>query len=268
MKTFSNDYSINEEARSNVAIELYEIVSESATNYYNSSDEVVSYNGESYIPAVIKRDSISYNSELEVTSLTIRVGLIEDPFYSFLNNHFHEEIQINILKYFPYNGGVSPLFSGFLNDISITGNEAAVNVVGIESFLNQTIPKFYYQPACNNTLFDSFCSLTASSYAENEVITNISSDGLSLSGLFSTTENYLLYGQAVFGTERRMIVYHSASLIQVRFAFNSLEVNDTIVVYPGCNKTLSQCVSRFNNKVNFLGFPYIPKKNPAIKVSR
>lgn len=265
MKKFSSKYSTNEESRTSSLAELYEIISASATQYYSNSNEVISYKGNSYVPAVIKREGISYNSELEVTTLNISVGMIENPFYTFLTDHFHEEIKINVYRYFSYNGGVAPLFSGILNDISISGSVASITVAGIEAFLLQTVPRFYYQPACNNTLFDTFCTLTDTDYDANEVITGISSDGLSLSGSFSTTENYLLYGQAVFGTERRMIVYHTSSLIKVRFAFNSLEVNDTIVVYPGCDKTLSQCIARFNNKVNFLGFPYIPKENPATK---
>ncbi len=268
MRDFSSEYSLNEESRSNSLSELYQIVSESATQYYCNSNEIITYMGNSYTPATIERKGISYNSELETTTLGLSVAIVESPFYEFLIDHFHEEIKINIYRYFSYNDGVAPLYSGILDDVTVSGSAASVTIAGIESFLLQTVPRFYYQPACNNTLFDTFCTLTDSDYDVNEAITAISTDGLTLSGSFSTTTNYLLYGQAVFGTERRMIVYHSSTIIKIRFPFSSLETDDVITVYPGCDKTLDQCVARFNNKVNFLGFPYIPKKNPATKVSR
>ena len=37
-----------------------------------------------------------------------------------------------------------------------------------------------------------------------------------------------------------------------------IEVGDAFTVTAGCDKSFSTCGSRFNNKVNFRGFPQIP----------
>lgn len=37
-----------------------------------------------------------------------------------------------------------------------------------------------------------------------------------------------------------------------------IQVGDTGVLYPGCDKNLSTCKARFSNVVNFRGFPHIP----------
>lgn len=39
---------------------------------------------------------------------------------------------------------------------------------------------------------------------------------------------------------------------------------DTFIAYPGCDKTQSTCATKFNNLVNFEGFPYVPTPETAI----
>jgi hypothetical protein len=39
---------------------------------------------------------------------------------------------------------------------------------------------------------------------------------------------------------------------------------DTFTAYPGCDKTQNTCTSKFNNLVNFGGFPYVPVPEAAI----
>jgi uncharacterized phage protein (TIGR02218 family) len=34
------------------------------------------------------------------------------------------------------------------------------------------------------------------------------------------------------------------------------------VLYPGCNRTMGQCIDKFENVLNFGGFPYLPGKSP------
>lgn len=43
----------------------------------------------------------------------------------------------------------------------------------------------------------------------------------------------------------------------LRFPF-TIQPGDTGVIYPACNKTVAICKSRFNNVINFQGFPHIP----------
>jgi hypothetical protein len=42
----------------------------------------------------------------------------------------------------------------------------------------------------------------------------------------------------------------------------------TISLYPGYDGSIDQCESRFNNRVNFGGHPFIPNVNPAVKAMK
>jgi hypothetical protein len=39
-------------------------------------------------------------------------------------------------------------------------------------------------------------------------------------------------------------------------------VGDNVTLTAGCDRTRATCVAKFNNLANFMGFPYIPTKNP------
>jgi hypothetical protein len=39
-----------------------------------------------------------------------------------------------------------------------------------------------------------------------------------------------------------------------------------VTIYPGCDKTPAMCHERFLNQRNFLGFPWIPDKDPTHRV--
>ena len=54
-----------------------------------------------------------------------------------------------------------------------------------------------------------------------------------------------------------------------QFFFNSPlpsapNAGDTFIAYPGCDKTQATCTAKFNNLVNFGGFPYVPAPETAI----
>jgi uncharacterized phage protein (TIGR02218 family) len=39
---------------------------------------------------------------------------------------------------------------------------------------------------------------------------------------------------------------------------NNVAVGDTFNARAGCDKTISTCIAKFNNAVNFRGEPYVP----------
>ena len=44
----------------------------------------------------------------------------------------------------------------------------------------------------------------------------------------------------------------------------AISAGDTYKVYPGCDKTGETCFTRFNNKIHFRGFPFIPRIEETI----
>jgi hypothetical protein len=41
--------------------------------------------------------------------------------------------------------------------------------------------------------------------------------------------------------------------------------NQTLNLYPGYDGSIDQCETKFNNRINFGGHPFIPNVNPGVK---
>lgn len=45
----------------------------------------------------------------------------------------------------------------------------------------------------------------------------------------------------------------------------TVQIGDTLRIYPGCDKRLQTCITQFNNVLNFRGEPYIPGQDDILK---
>lgn len=59
-----------------------------------------------------------------------------------------------------------------------------------------------------------------------------------------------------------MIVGHAGANLTLMAPLPGLAAGMSAKLYAGCDRSLSVCGSRFDNVVNFGGFPWIPLKNP------
>lgn len=128
-----------------------------------------------------------------------------------------------------------------------------------------------YQRYCDADLGDSRCkiNLESSTYKGTGTVTAvIDARNIVVSGLGSYAADWFTLGKITFTSGvNDDITYevktHSVSGSNVnielwhRPAFN-MEVTDTFVIRAGCKKDKATCVSKFNNVINFQGFPFIP----------
>lgn len=137
--------------------------------------------------------------------------------------------------------------------------------------LSIKMPRNVYQDGCQHVLFDTGCALLAASFA---VTNSVASSPTTTS--FNTTlaqdANYFTLGSLIFtsgdlaGTKRTVKLHQAGGAITL---LNPLpqapQVGDDFTIYPGCDRTKETCESaKFNNVVNFKGFPFIPVPETAL----
>jgi uncharacterized phage protein (TIGR02218 family) len=271
MKEPSSDYIDKEEATLRKPVELYHIWrnDESEEWFYTDGDVAVVFDGDTYLPATLSRSTSKYESELEVTTLTIEAQYAETPLLEFLSCNPIDTLWIQVSKLFrdqdPLEAGV--IFIGQIKSAAFTGVQISVTCVGFEHFLKMPIPTFRYQLSCNHTVFDSNCGLSKSSYKTTTVVT-VSSNGRTLTStdFSSEADGYFTLGKIEFGGTYRTIVNHVGSVITLAYKFNSLVTGNSVDAYPGCRGSIETCRDKFDNVIHFLGFPYIPVENPATRI--
>jgi len=107
-------------------------------------------------------------------------------------------------------------------------------------------------------------SKTNSNYYVDGTINSISGTTIDATILSSKADGWFLGG--IFKTDNgstlQKIVYHSSTEIRIARSVSALSVGDTFRAWAGCNHLKATCKTKFANKLNYGGQPYLPNKNP------
>lgn len=158
--------------------------------------------------------------------------------------------------------GTLNMFSGRFADIDASrGGGIKVRVNSDVAALNISMPRNLYSAACSHALFDAGCKLARS--ATNNTVTGATTTTISntlaqAAGYFD--RGYLVFTSGALNGTRRTVKSYSSNSVTI---FNPLpaapSAGDTFAIYPGCDKAMATCSSKFSNLVNFKGFPFIPQ---------
>jgi uncharacterized phage protein (TIGR02218 family) len=133
------------------------------------------------------------------------------------------------------------------------------------ALLNQRTGRTY-QRYCDATLGDARCKidLTSSTYKGTGTITSASGRSLVVSGLGAYAAGWFVYGVLTFTSgnnngQKFEVKGHSAGSLTLWTLPPKPVLNgDTFSITAGCSQDSSTCKTKFNNIVNFQGFPFIP----------
>lgn len=172
---------------------------------------------------------------------------------------------------------VWPLFTGYTSQISKGGaSHVELKVKSALLRLNVNMPRNYFQPGCNWTLFDAGCTLSKAAFAKTGTLTTpITPTQLPISGGISPVNGpdgftYYASGRLLFTSGvntglQILIDTNDASNIYPAYPLTSLpSAGDTVNYYPGCSKAFTTCDLKFNNKNNFRGFDKVPPIHVSI----
>lgn len=277
MKGATAAYIAKEEASKRKPVELYKIWWGLTYKYYNSGDNTVNFDdgdgtgAHDYLPATIQRNEAEYNSELEANVMKIQFAAVTDPTVQYIAQNPVAIVWIEISKLFRDQSPMEKLvvFIGQIKGATVKGTALEAECVSFEHFLSMPVPTLRYQVTCNHEVFDEGCTLDRddSPYAVDASVTLDSSKTILTSAAFAGFDtNYFVGGLVVFGEESRTIVAYTGSTITMQYKMIELEDGDTVTAYPGCDGDIETCRDKFNNLLNFMGFPFIPEENPASRI--
>lgn len=163
--------------------------------------------------------------------------------------------------------GMLPMFSGRIADVQASRYEAKIKVNSDLELLDVMLPRNVYQPGCSNTLFDGACGLSKTSYASAATASGATdSSRRTFSTGLSSADGYFDMGWAVgviganagVGRTIKTFLHSGGSITVIQPWPAAVSAGDTFSVYPGCDKSLSTCTSKFGNALRFRGQPFIP----------
>jgi len=174
-------------------------------------------------------------------------------------------IEIFLVNAKDVSQGRDILLSGKLGEIKVNRGSFAAEVRGLANAYMQQ-HSFVYQPGCRAQLGDSRCQVDLTPFTFSGSVSSVSSNGLVITDPTQVQANgFFDYGKVTMtsGASNGLSVEvktYTVGVINLQLQFaQGIEVGDTFNIQAGCGKRFNEdCVTRFNNAINFRGEPHIP----------
>jgi uncharacterized phage protein (TIGR02218 family) len=155
------------------------------------------------------------------------------------------------------------IFSGRLGEVRRGVHAFEAEVRGLQAALNKPVGRVFSR-YCDALLGDSRCGkdIDTPTYRGEGVVAHIESPRVfSASGLASFEAGWFARGRVLAGGVSVEIATHDLRDAEAIFETLdpiALSLGDAIIVYAGCDKRFDTCRIKFENSVNFRGFPHMP----------
>lgn len=263
-----------------VYADLYEFIMQSGATYYvTSSDRPIVLNSHTYIVGpVLHRSQTKVAVGIQVDTLTVNMSADNTqanvngvPLMQFIASGGLDGARLRLLRAFMPNLTTPPvdslaIFSGRISDVNVNRYEATLTVSSDLELLDVALPRTVYQPGCSNSLYDSTCGKDRAAYTVSSTVSAAPAPTKSVfDSPLGQAGGHFDLGVVTFtsginnGQSRTVRSFQSGGLITTIAPFPfAPAVGDAFTIYPGCNKTMGMCSSKFSNLPRFRGFPFVP----------
>lgn len=167
---------------------------------------------------------------------------------------------------------------GSIGEVRRSGPHFSAEIRGLAHYLNQPKGRVY-QFSCDADLGDISCKVATAAYTAVATIADVVDDKrIVVSDLSAFDADWFSRGLATFvsgalaGT-RTEIRRHAKLATADRLDLWQIlpirpAVGGTLSIVAGCDKTFAACRTKFDNGVNFRGFPHIPGNSFVTSVAR
>ena len=160
-------------------------------------------------------------------------------------------------------------FQGTTADVRVSSSRVVLKARSYLDRLNMMLPRHLHRPLCSHALGDAGCAVDLSGYAYSGTVNGTPTDMVFTSSAAGAGTGYYTDGYLVFtsgalnGVKRDITLYvHATTSFTVAYPLPSTPaVGDTFTAYPGCDKTISTCNTKFINLPRRRGSDFLPAED-------
>lgn len=121
---------------------------------------------------------------------------------------------------------------------------------------------------CPHTLYDHRCKVDKTAYVvEVAAITGLTGVHITAPEFDTKPDHHFDAGFVEWDLgdgviERRPVEVHLGDTVTLLAFTDGLAIGDSLRIYPGCRRTITECDEKFDNHLNYGGFPLLPGKSP------
>lgn len=246
------------------------VVFEKGSNVYRYTThyEDVRINNTVYESVNIRRSKVERGEDLQRNGITLTAPRT----LSFTNQYLivpPSEIVKVVAMTFHINDptrATRVAWRGRVVNVAFDGDNVNIKCETILTSLRRNIPRRLFQYNCPHVLYGSSCRAVRSTFTTVATIVSDTPLTLTVSGIDGFDDGYFTGGWVDYvngnETSRAFIADHTGSVLTLTNRLLNVVSGNSVSVYAGCDRTIETCNQKFNNLLNFGGFPFIPEKNP------
>ena len=261
---------------------LYEFVTTNLTYRFTDYIEDVTFASDVYSKLPIKHSEIKQSREISKNSVKLTIPLTGDFANLFLGWSPDSSISVTIRR--GHFGAADTLvyWKGRIISHLLKQKELELTSESIFTSMRQAGLRARFQRSCRHVLYSQGtgkCNVTKADFAVAGEVTALANNVVTISSAAGYAAGWFTAGILEFADgSYRFITNHSGSAVSMfhssRYVTDGIASSGYgnnyglyyggigVTLYPGCDKTLATCISKFSNEINQGGFRWIPTINP------
>ncbi len=235
---------------------------------FTTHDQRISIDTTDYLPSnSLALSSLESGADLATDNLEL-AGILESAAINDADiaagRYDQARVDIFVCNWADLSMGTMQLKRGWLGEITRDGPRYKAELRGFIDAIQQPFGVFI-TPECRHNLGDSACGVALAAHMVAGTVTASStlysftdSTRTEAAGIFSYGRLTWLSGENA-GTTIEIKQHAAGGVFTLWLPMTApIAVGDTYSLVAGCDKTLATCAGRFNNALNFGGFPHLP----------
>ena len=221
-----------------------------------------------YMPEAISRSALKQTAgDANVEKITVTVPFDNPVAVLHVPYLPPRPIRLTIFTYQRNDTGSEMVqaFFGHITSFNQKGDKAELECSQILDNLSQTVPWAVFKPGCIWALYQIGCGVDKFLFTATTEVITVNADIIQAAEFLAKPPDYYKNGFAYdpITTEQRFITAHDnvAGTIRLVYPFLDMSPGRDLIVYAGCARTKEVCSTKFNNKINYVGFDHFPNYN-------
>jgi len=258
----------------NSPVEIYELFLDQGTQRFAVSPDNIIFDGDTYTALLVRRTPIKTHTTEQVDQLSVGLDDVSLTLGPILTAQDFRGRRCRLRKVFRESLAdpthFVTLFDGFMDQPSISDSTFTIRIQSRLDLVNREYPGRVFATQCNYRHYDTACTvdpLTGGNTQTGLVVAAGSTKNRIIATAFTDVDDFWNIGRILFTSGlninkgRQITDYDLAgTFIDIRIPFdNPIVVSDVFEVRRGCDRSVTDCVNKYNNFVNYGGFNHIPK---------
>lgn len=243
-------------------LELYRFAMGDEQWLYTSADNEVVYVEDEYQPVFIKRGGFTRGGDTRKSTIEIEVSASNPVALLYRTGWLAAPMIVTIFRHHYEDNEFSVLWKGRVTGCRWSGSVATLTSDSVFTLFRRAGLRRVYQVGCPHTLYGPGCALNEASFRVGGTVSAASGNVVTVPAAAGYPAGYFAGGMLKAGAEYRMVTGHSGSTIVLVDAVQAAVAGAAVILWPGCDRSMATCNSKFGNLDNYGGLPFVPAKNP------